>query len=84
MAGSSSCGFLQELMSAGFCSIERRSLLLALDTVCGVCGMCVYVLCGVFLCACAVYLWCVCCVCVVCVCVCVYVCVCVCNVASWY
>jgi len=73
VAGSSSCGFLQELTSASLCSIEWKSLLLALDTVCGVCMCCVVCSLRMCLCACAVYVWCVCCVCVVCVCVCVCV-----------
>ena len=66
VAGSSSRGFLRDLMSASVCSIERRSLLLALGTVCGVwCVLCVCVCVRV----CALR------VCVVCVCVCVCVCI---------
>ena len=72
VAGSSSRGFLRDLMSASVCSIERRSLLFALGTVCDVC-VCVCVCCVVCfvcmcLCACALRV----CVCVVCV----YVCLC--------
>jgi len=85
VAGSSSCGSLQELMSASFCSIERIQVSFVGTRHCVWCVwyVCVYVLCGVFLCmclcACAVYvcMLCVCCVCV-CVCVCVAMCVFVC------
>ena len=59
VAASSSLGFLRDLMSASVCSIERRSLLLALGTVVSVCVccsvcVCVWYVCGVCMCVCVV------------------------------